>query len=720
MIGVISLFLGCLCSIIACMAYIIKALRQQNSATKSSDFSWGAFCYQLTVIFSLTASGALLYALLQNQFQYTYVWSYSSLAAPLAYKIAAFWAGQEGSFLLWLLLHCLIGGWLLKKSALSDAGFAAYTAIQVFLQILLLVKNPFMLQPSPGPDGMGLNPLLQDFWMVIHPPIVFIGYALFAVPFAFAISALWQKQQDRWLEKALPWAAAAWAFLGAGIFIGAYWAYKTLGWGGYWGWDPVENASLIPWLTGTALLHVLQLARKKKAAQGFAHIAAIYTFLLVLYGTYLTRSGVLSDFSVHSFGKDSSAGILSLLIFLLTLAATLLLCVRWSELPGGEIFQTFCSREFFLTGGTMALMGLAALVLIGTSTPLLTQFMRQPQSISSSFYNHCTLPLGTVLLLAALFACWQSWQDSVLRNSRALLAGGLFSLVSALGAAWIYQITNPPAVLALAAAIALLLQSLLQLTKGFSPALSIGHAGFALLAAGILLSSLGAQKENIQLSAGEKALVFNQEILYQGSEKSTAQTKEDLFLLPQTGRQSNALTKYTADGREAAHEPAIFHSLTQDLYIAPGQQNKPERQMLRLAKDQTAELSGTSFLLKSVTMDKTAGDALSFTVLLAVKTAQSQQNVLLTMVHDSGHFTSSPVTIDDHLQLSIQALNPDKQEASIVIADMGESGSGQLVLEISTKPWISLVWAGCILITAGCFLSVKTSKMADKAYKKML
>ena len=119
-------------------------------------------------------------------------------------------------------------------------------------------------------------------------------------------------------------------------------------------------------------------------------------------------------------------------------------------------------------------------------------------------------------------------------------------------------------------------------------------------------------------------------------------------------------------------------------------------------------------------MDKTAGDALSFTVLLAVKTAQSQQNVLLTMVHDSGHFTSSPVTIDDHLQLSIQALNPDKQEASIVIADMGESGSGQLVLEISTKPWISLVWAGCILITAGCFLSVKTSKMPDKAYKKML
>lgn len=556
--------------------------------------------------------------------------------------------------------------------------------------------------------------------MVIHPPIVFIGYALFAVPFAFAISALWQKQQDRWLEKALPWAAAAWAFLGAGIFIGAYWAYKTLGWGGYWGWDPVENASLIPWLTGTALLHVLQLARRKKAAQGFAHIAAIYTFLLVLYGTYLTRSGVLSDFSVHSFGKDSSAGILSLLIFLLTLAATLLLCVRWSELPGGEIFQTFCSREFFLTGGTMALMGLAALVLIGTSTPLLTQFMGQPQSISSSFYNHCTLPLGTVLLLAALFACWQGWQDSVLRNSRALLAGGLFSLVSALGAAWIYQITNPLAVLALAAAIALLLQSLLQLTKGFSPALSAGHAGFALLAAGILLSSLGAQKENIQLSAGEKALVFNQEILYQGSEKSTAQTKEDLFLLPQTGRQSNALTKYTADGREAAHEPAIFHSLTQDLYIAPGQQNKPERQMLRLAKDQTAELSGTSFLLKSVTMDKTAGDALSFTVLLAVKTAQSQQNVLLTMVHDSGHFTSSPVTIDDHLQLSIQALNPDKQEASIVIADMGESGSGQLVLEISTKPWISLVWAGCILITAGCFLSVKTSKMADKAYKKML
>ena len=708
MIGVISLFLGCLCSLISFISYCARTLQAKRPQKAASGFFLGSFSYQLTVIFSLIASGTLLYALLQNQFQYTYVWSYSSLAAPLAYKIAAFWAGQEGSFLLWLLLHCLIGGWLQKKQALSDAGFTAYTAVQVFLQILLLVKNPFMLQPSPGPDGMGLNPLLQDFWMVIHPPIVFIGYALFAVPFAYAISGLWQKNHVRWLDKALPWAAASWALLGAGIFIGSYWAYKTLGWGGYWGWDPVENASLIPWLTGTALLHVLHLAKKKPAARGFAYITAIYTFLLVLYGTYLTRSGVLSDFSVHSFGKDSSAGILSLLVFLLTLGATLLLCVRWSELPRGEFFDTLLSREFFLTGGALALIGLAVLVLLGTSTPLLTQFFGQPQSISSSFYNHCTLPLGTVMLLAAILACWQGWGDVSLRKPRHLAASAGASLALALGTAWIYHLTNPLAVFCLAAAILLFLLSLFQLLNRRPLPLCTAHAGFALLAAGILLSSLAAEKDNLQLNAGEKAIVFDQELLYQGSEKTTPQTKEDHFILSDGNRQSSALTKYTEDGREAAHEPAIFHSLTKDLYIAPGQQAKPERQMLRLVKDQSADLANMTFTLKSVDMDKNSGEGPSFVVLLSVKNGQTQQNVLLTMVHDRGHFTSAPVTIDEHIQLTLQALNPDKQEASIVMTDNGDSSGGQLTLEISTKPWISLVWAGCVLITAGCVLSIKS------------
>ena len=189
-----------------------------------------------------------------------------------------------------------------------------YLLVQIFLLVLLLKKSPFALLPDVPPDGRGLNPLLKDFWMVIHPPVVFVGYAALAVPFAYALAALTANKYEDWVRLTLPWAGFSCLSLGAGIFIGAYWAYKVLGWGGYWGWDPVENASLVPWILSVAMIHGLILERTKRIFRRTNLLLAILCFLLVVYATFLVRSGVLGDFSVHSFADLGITGYL--LIFM--------------------------------------------------------------------------------------------------------------------------------------------------------------------------------------------------------------------------------------------------------------------------------------------------------------------------------------------------------------------------------------------------------------------
>ena len=197
----------------------------------------------------ITAASLLLWILIfENDFSVEYVAAYSSTTLPTIYKISAFWAGQQGSFLLWLLIHAIIGAVLTFRRT-TAAALGIYFLMQSVLVFLVLAKSPFAEHSAQVFEGAGLNPLLQDFWMAIHPPIIFVGYALLAVPFALSLGELLTEAASRsWLEEARKWTLAAWSFLGAGIFIGGYWAYKVLGWGGYWGWDPVENSSLVPWL----------------------------------------------------------------------------------------------------------------------------------------------------------------------------------------------------------------------------------------------------------------------------------------------------------------------------------------------------------------------------------------------------------------------------------------------------------------------------------------
>ena len=274
-----------------------RVMRGDKGALSFARRGYGFFA--LSVVF---AALILLLCLARRDFRIEYVYQYSGLELPFHFQLSAFWAGQKGSFLIWLVWGALLGLPLSRSAGRDEAPVMGVYLLTLFGLLFIMVReNPFIMLPEARPDGAGLNPLLQDDWMVIHPPVMFIGYAAGAIPLAFAWAGMWQRDTSRWAARAFPWTLAGFMVLGAAILMGGYWAYRTLGWGGYWGWDPVENASLIPWLIGVVLIHGLYLERTKKRYRKLNLVLACLLYLSVLYGTFLTRSGVLADFSVHSF-----------------------------------------------------------------------------------------------------------------------------------------------------------------------------------------------------------------------------------------------------------------------------------------------------------------------------------------------------------------------------------------------------------------------------------
>ena len=300
-------------------------LRVTRNAGAQQDGADGVRLVRSWVALALLAFGQLIFHLGPSR------------SLSTGYLVSGLWAGQEGTYLLWALLSAAIGVALAvssgKPGRLGESSVMKfYVLAHTLLLVLLLAASPFKKLSFTPADGAGLNPLLQDPWMVIHPPIVFVGYALYAVPFALAMAALARDDYKVWVVQALPLMVAAWLFLGAGILIGAKWAYGTLGWGGYWGWDPVENASLVPWLTGGALMHTLIMQRERGKMVRTNVVLATVSFLLVMYATFLTRSGVLTDFSVHSFSDLGMTGILVVVMAVLALVALYLIALRWGSM----------------------------------------------------------------------------------------------------------------------------------------------------------------------------------------------------------------------------------------------------------------------------------------------------------------------------------------------------------------------------------------------------
>ena len=373
-----------------------------------------------TLLACATAFGALLYVFAVNDTSVQNVVQNSHSAKPMLYKLAGAWGNHEGSMVLWVLILALCGG------AVAGFGRRLPTALQArvlavlglialgFLAFILATSNPFGRVWPPAPDGQGLNPVLQDPGLAFHPPLLYLGYVGYAVTFAFAVAALLEGRVDaawgRWVR---PWALAAWSFLTLGIALGSWWAYYELGWGGYWFWDPVENASLLPWLAGTALLHSAAVVEKREALKIWTVLLALLAFAMSLLGTFLVRSGVLN--SVHAFANDPERGVFILgLLAIYIGGAFALFAWRAPAMAPTGIFAPV-SREGGLVLNNLLLCSMAAVVLTGTLWPMFADLLfGQKISVGPPFFNTAILPLAVPLVLVMAAGPLLPWKRAAL------------------------------------------------------------------------------------------------------------------------------------------------------------------------------------------------------------------------------------------------------------------------------------------------------------------
>ena len=472
-----------------------------------------------------TAFFCLMWSGITDDYSVLNVAQNSNSLEPLLYRITGTWGNHEGSILLWcLILACCGAAVAAFGSGLPSALRARVIGVlgassAGFLLFALTASNPFLRVWPPPADGQDINPLLQDPGLAIHPPILYAGYVGFAVPFAFAVAALLEGRVDaswgRWVR---PWTLASWCFLTGGIALGSWWAYYELGWGGFWFWDPVENASLMPWLTGTALLHSALVVEKREAMKVWTVLLAIGTFSLSLSGTFLVRSGILN--SVHAFANDPARGVFILALLGLVIGSSLLLfAIRAPRLTSGGLFAPV-SREGSLVLNNILLCSICAVVITGTMYPLLADMVGLKISVGAPFFNATVFPLAAPVFAAMVIGPVLSWKRAdlgaaLLKLWWAWLIAAVVGLVTALGtkalpglffglAAWIAVGSFAPIVERVRLFRLPMRQTLARL-RGLPLSAwgaCIAHAGLALTVAGIAAMSM-AQQEVVLIKPGE-------------------------------------------------------------------------------------------------------------------------------------------------------------------------------------------------------------------------
>jgi cytochrome c-type biogenesis protein CcmF len=472
---------------------------------------------------------ALAWSLIVKDFQLEYVAHYTNRTLPWHYTLSALWVGQAGSLLLWTWLLALLSMVFLvtapRPGPLWNGALGILLANVCFLTaIMVFAADPMKASLSPRSEGLGLSPLLQHPSMLIHPPIVFLAYAAWTVPFALAASAMiFGDRSGQWTQAARPWAIFAWVVLAAGLLLGADWAYQELGWGGYWGWDPVENGSLIPWLTGTALVHGLMAWRHRGCLKRTTVSLALLTFGLCNFATFLTRSGIFS--SVHAFSQSPIGWMFLGLMAVLLLGGSALVVYRWRELVPERPIRSIWAREALVLLSVVLLLLLTSVVLVGTLyTPLSTLLVGRAVQIGPAFYNNVLMPIGLLLLVTTAVVPLLRWGTAPRKSGQAaLLICGLLAVGGA-GVATAIGLRHPVAIIVAASTVLVVLTTaagiLLDIRRRsamrFLPATwsalrtnrrqyagYIVHLGFACVAIGVTGSSLGTRRYDVDVNEGD-------------------------------------------------------------------------------------------------------------------------------------------------------------------------------------------------------------------------
>lgn len=669
-----------------------------------------------------------LMQILNHNFALQYVHDYSSRDLELGFLISTFWAGQVGSFTLWLLFITVIGIFLIRRETENhSAVMFFYMLVIAFFLTLLVVRSPFLPYPPevlaqfPGgvpPDGSGLNPLLQNYWMVIHPPIVFMGFSLLAVPFAYALGALARNNYRDWVKNSFPWTALGSFFLGLGIFLGGYWAYETLGWGGYWAWDPVENTSLIPWLLNLALMHGLLIERNKGVFRRSNLLLAVFSFLLVVYGTFLTRSGVLADFSVHSFTDLGTSGYLIFFMLFFTILSTVLLIVRAKTARTGVGIKDPYSMDFAIAVGIFFLALLAILTLIGTSSPLITRIFAEPANVSIDFYNKTALPMAVILALLVGISPFLVTKDRTLPTLIKRLAPAAALAVVGTVLAYIFDVTQFMYLLMIFTALfALFGNFFVVFLQPNRVGLRIGgfltHMGFGVMMIGIVVSSAFSQTDKVNLYSNQgPAQSFQYKIAYKGMHGDITNKDNAVLLEVQDGH-----TQFKADpkmfiAREnqgLMRKPFIRKYFLYDLYLSPQEQRMMgEGDQMVLIKGEAKQVGDYDVKFTNFDMGNHSDpNTMEVGAVLEVTHQGKTDTVVprMAFTQTGKQFLSAPMP-DGSGSIVLQDIQADAGSVSLKFSGVpGMDVVDLLVLEVSKKPLINLVWLGVVMVCGGTLIS---------------
>ena len=771
--GRFALVLAFVSALIAAFAYL------QASTSKSNDSRqwrhWGRIAFRTHSLLVLMASFFLFYILLNRFYEYRYVWAHVENNLGLGYMISAFWAGQEGSFLFWTLCQAVFGNLLIRYAKTWESPVMTFFALSQGFMVSMMLgwklgslqigMSPFVLlrhlpEYASEPlfqnpnyvsmilDGNGLNPLLRNFWMLSHPPILFIGFAAILVPFSYALAGLWRKQYHQWIRPALPWTLLGVLFLGAGLLLGGVWAYESLTFGGFWAWDPVENASLVPWLVLVAALHTMLISNKRKNNLFPTFLFTILAFILVIYSTFLTRSGVLSDTSVHSFGNDGMGRQLVVYIFSFLILSLVLIFRNLRAFPARESEEPF-TREFWLFIGALVLVLSAFQIIFTTSIPVLNRVAGTnlaPPSDVVAHYNAWQLPFAIVLALLIGATHFIKWGNNDMKKFlRSVILSLALALIGTILILVFYKITMPGFLLYVFAALFALFSSLDLVLRFYRQYATNGaivsHLGIALFLLAIMLTfskkeAISQNTSGYELGASfpssENLLLVRDEVLPMGEFYVTYvnKTREEERIVYQIdflkknrdGEFYKSFSSFPSvllnDRMGNVYEPFSHYSLTRDIFTyvtfteLPVEGTPPaDEQLLQeaeIAINDTLPVQNHKLVLKGVEAPDGVLDPnnLSITASLELVThfGRNYEVKPVFVVRNGAILYQDAEILDLGLKFRFREVS---EKPMNIILEVFEVRPDFVIIKTVIFPFINLLWFSIIVMLVGFVIAFR-------------
>lgn len=658
--------------------------------------------------------GFLCWVFLANRFEFTYVLHHSSKTMPWFYKLSAVWAGDSGSLILWLFLLSVIVFYFSIKHPDNRSVIVSLLVFQLFILLSIFFSAPFSMTENLYRDGQGLNLLLRNFWMLSHPPVIFISYSILIVPFGYTIGFAINKDWSfsSWRDRTILWVLASWLLLGLGIALGAVWAYEVIGWGGYWGWDPVENATLIPWILLTATLHSLVASKASKTERRTSIGYMLSSFVAVMLAVFITRSGVMEKVSVHSFASQSMTIILGLLL-LVSIAVSVYVFIGLRKRVRTDVEPPLLSKAFLVSATNVVLLLFSGAILLSTLWPVISSWFGKGQVLSTGFYSTIAVPVGIILIVGIAVSPVMKWSKTKLRPAVKKLILPIFLGLVSMWVLFELGVVNPVVtvlsflgVVAISSAIRRLIEIPPRRWGG-----QIAHIGVVILIIGVAFSS---------------NLVFSQQInLREGSDYEYVADNglklNEFSIDEQTGDYTATIALVNIHGDVQFKEiigkwdsrigvwvptPNITRAFFLDIIVSPG---KPELAvMLASSLGETGEGDGYGIKLESITVDK----------IELMMSYDDKNSAEMFFANEDGFF--GPIEIEEGLSLSVDEVG--KKYVKFEITDL-RPGIGKTVMfpvKYCIKYLVSFVWIGMIISLLGIIWELMTRLSSSKAKKKLI